>query len=172
MFHKLMNRLLMCVTRNRPMKTIVLNGEPYLERYYMGTWLGRQVWLHRFLRDDAERHVHSHPWTATSWVLAGWYQEMVRPCTVVWSNDGEGRPGALEGFRFILRRQMGSRLKITPDRLHRITLVEPNTWTLMVVQPERRPNWFFLDDFGVITEMKTSERDWWRSAQPRAKGGE
>lgn len=65
------------LVRSRPMRLIEINGEPYLERYYMGTVQGRQIWLHRFVRDDAERHVHDHPWTALSIILTGGYTEQV-----------------------------------------------------------------------------------------------
>jgi len=65
----MIRRALERITRNRPMKTIVVTDAPYLKRFYMGGAFGYQIWLHRFLRADSERHLHSHPWTAMSWVM-------------------------------------------------------------------------------------------------------
>lgn len=136
-----MNRLLMRLTRKRPMKTIEING-PYLERYYMGTVFGRQLWLHRFLSSDGERHLHNHPWNATSIVLAGGYlEELVGDC------------------RYRLRWSAG---KITMERLHRISSVDPGTWTLMIVEPGRIPWWDFVDHDGKRVAMRTSPEDWWK----------
>lgn len=143
----MIHKILMRITRNRPMKTIDING-PYLERYYMGTVRGRQLWLHRFLRADRERHLHSHPWIATSVMLTGWYLE-------------ECPRGHYE------RRAPWSRLRITPSRLHRIRVVQPNTWTLMIVQPGRVPFWEFVDDEGGTVQMKSSREDWWRDCGVR-----
>lgn len=144
MIHKLLMRL----TRRRPMKTIEVMGMPYLERYYMGGCFGYQVWLHRFLSADGERHLHTHPWTATSIVLSGWYWE-------------ECPRGSYE------RREPWSRLRIAPSRLHRIQSVRRNTWTLMIVSPGRLPFWEFVDDEGNTVLMKTSPEDWWKDCGVR-----
>lgn len=141
----MIRRALEHITRNRPMKTIVVNGAPYMERHYMGGAFGYQVWLHRFLRADSERHLHSHPWTAMSIVLAGWYVEQL--------------PGG-----YNLRSALGLPAMITPQRQHRIYSAEPGTWTLMVVGPKRLPNWYFIDDQGSRIEVVTSPADWYKTA--------
>jgi len=142
---------LMLITRTMPMKTIQVNGEDYLERYFVGELNGTQEWLHRFLRADSERHLHSHPWDADSTILCGWYTEEV----------------ALDFEQFETDWYEGEVNTITKDKIHRIVAVEPNTWTHMRVYPGREPHWYFIDDNGVKTQMETSPEDWHLSCKPR-----
>lgn len=140
MNNELLHEQLMSITFHLPCKTIAIEGEDYLQRYYLGEQLGFQYWLHRFLRNDSERHLHSHPWSATSTILCGKYTEQ-RPTTKVCY-------------------QAGHKNEISPETLHRIVAVEPNTWTLMRVSPGRLPEWHFIDDNGNKTPMRASETDW------------
>jgi hypothetical protein len=150
-----MHEMLMKETENAPMKTIVINGEPYLERYYMGEQeqadSGRmcQVWLHRFLRNDSERHLHTHPWHGFSRVLTGWYMEQ--------TPDGMRK----------LREGQGN--EITPETLHRIAMVKPDTWTQLMVLPGRLPTWKFIDDGGNEQTQNASPEDWWKSCKTRGE---
>lgn len=144
---------LMILTRTVPMKTIFVGGEPYLERYFVGVDAhGNQDWLHRFLRADSERHMHSHPWDADSTILCGMYIEQIQ------------RPN---GDKYEAYRDAGETNIITVGRLHRIIEVEPNTWTHMKVYAGREPHWYFIGDDGVKTEMKTSPMEWWKDCEPR-----
>lgn len=144
---------LMLITKFMPMKTIQVNDEDYLQRYYVGqNEHGDQDWLHRFLRSDSERHLHSHPWHADSTILCGWYVEQVRKenGTTVETEWHEGDVNT-----------------ITPGRIHRIVDVQPNTWTHMRVYAGREPSWFFINDDDEKQEMKTSPVDWWKSCGVR-----
>jgi len=144
---------LMLITRTMPMKTIQVNGEDYLERYFIGIdEHGNQEWLHRFLRADSERHLHSHPWDAESTILCGMYVEQIQ------------RPN---GDKYEAYRYAGETNIITVGRLHRIIEVQPNTWTHMRVDAGREPFWYFVDDDGVKKEMKTSPEDWHLFCAPR-----
>ncbi len=144
---------LMLLTRTMPMKTIFVGGEPYLERYFVGADAhGNQDWLHRFLRADSERHMHSHPWDADSTILCGMYVEQIQ------------RPN---GDKYEAYRDAGETNIITVGRLHRIIEVEPNTWTYMKVYAGREPHWYFIGDDGVKTEMKTSPVEWWKDCAAR-----
>ena len=139
----------MILTANLPMKTIEIDDEPYLERYHVKTDLdGTQHWLHRFLRNDPERHLHSHPWTAYSTILCGSYFE------------------ELENGNFC-HYYCETTNHITPDKLHRIIQVEPNTWTYMKVHPGRLLSWAFIDDSGARTPVLTSPEDWWKNCKTR-----
>jgi len=143
-----MHDLLMLLTANYPMKTIEILGEPYLERYHVKTDEdGTQHWLHRFLRNDSERHQHSHPWEARSKILCGSYLE--------------DRSGAHTLY------QAGMTNLIMPETMHRIVEVEPNTWTYMRVLPGRAVSWAFIDDSGARTPMATSPEDWWKDCKVR-----
>lgn len=143
----------MLITRTMPMKTIQVNGEDYLERYFVGKLNGTQEWLHRFLRADSERHLHSHPWDADSTILCGWYEE-----EILCGNNIDKRT---------ITWHEGDQNIITPDKIHRVLEVEPNTWTHMRVYPGRKPHWYFIDDNGVKTQMDTSPEDWYLSCNPR-----
>lgn len=143
---------LMLITRTMPMKTIQVNGEDYLERYYVGQKNGVQEWLHRFLRADSERHLHSHPWDADSTILCGWYQEE-------WI--------AANGKRVLTEWHEGDQNVITTVKTHRIVDVLPNTWTHMRVYAGREPTWHFIDDEGNKQIMQTSPIDWWKDCKPR-----
>jgi hypothetical protein len=136
----MIRRILERITRNRPYKVIEVNG-PYLRRVYMRTVLGYQIWLHHFLQADSERHLHTHPWSAISIMLCGWYIEET--------------PSGL------WHRWPWTAMRITPGRLHRIFDVEPGTWTLLIVGRRREPTWHFVDD-GVYTAVETSPREWWK----------
>lgn len=147
----MIRRLLMRITKNRPMKTIWVADAPYLERYYMGQILGRQIWLHRFIRGDAERHLHNHPWRAVSVVLCGWYCEHYLS----------------KGVTFSRFRRPLSAARIGMQRFHRVADVDAETWTLMLVGRERSPDWHFFDG-GRSQQMVASRADWWRTAGRRA----
>jgi hypothetical protein len=146
------HKQLMLITGSMPMKAIQVNGEDYLQRYYAGEANGEQHWLHRFMRADSERHLHSHPWWAKSTILCGWYRE---ECL-----NKDGRKYESDFFE-------GDINSISPDRVHRIVQVMPNTWTHMVVFSERREEWHFIDDDGNKEIVRSSPLDWWRSCGPR-----
>lgn len=146
------HKFMMQLTEKLPMKTIQIGNKDYLQRYYNGTdVIGRQHIFHRFLAADSERHHHSHPWSAQSFILCGSYVEHSLIGCVTMINEYKA----------------GDCNKITPDAIHRIVSVEPNTWTRLVINPERLPEWFFIDDEGNKQFIKTSHTDWHLSCNPR-----
>lgn len=143
---------LMLITKFMPMKTIQVSGKDYLQRYYVGkNEHGNQDWLHRFLRADSERHLHSHPWHADSTILCGWYAEEVKGSHATFSKAWYA----------------GDVNAIVPDRIHRIVDVQPNTWTHMRVYAGRESAWFFINDEGEKHGMQTSPVDWWKNCGAR-----
>lgn len=170
------NELMLDLTKEMPMKQIDINGRPYLQRYYAGTTAdNRDLWLHRFMSSDGERHLHCHPFNARSVILSGSYIEeyayegsegsairevdyldvdklifmLTHPSTMIISALRMGRP-------------------ITVFDWHRIAEVRPDTWTLFIVDPERLPMWFFRDDEGKLEPVVASPRDWHLGFGPRA----
>lgn len=141
----------MIITRARPMKAIDVHGRRYLERYFMFQLFGVQVWLHRFLSGDGDRHHHSPPWTAMSIVLSGRYYE-------------QSSIGCIPVGRW--RKAWGMPTIITPEHVHRIAAVEPETWTLMIVGRGRKPTWQFFYE-GVAETVPTGSRWWYMDAKPR-----
>lgn len=142
---QIMHELLTLATASMPLKTIEVNGEEYLRRYFFKHLDdGSQLWLHHFIRNDSERHLHSHPGSATSKILCGAYAEQTELGVRCYST--------------------GDTNEITADKLHRIIRVDPDTWTLMHVQPDwlNAESWYFLDDDGVKTEVRREPgADWW-----------
>ena len=148
-----MHNWLMRYTKNKPMRLIEINGEPYLERYHVASLFGFKIWLHRFIRNDSERHLHNPPWHALSVILTGGYREIV----------------ALKGYRNwdIIDYKRGQVNLIKADKTHRILQVDPNTWTLMLVSPRVRKNWFFINDDGDKEVGNNGGNDWHKTAWNR-----
>lgn len=82
-----------------PHRDIVIDGELYLERYYLSGEMSERLaslwpegsrptpqpghhpgkgtsYLHRFVKPDPDRHLHNHPWPARSVILSGGYREL------------------------------------------------------------------------------------------------
>jgi hypothetical protein len=162
----LTHELMMDITDHMPMKQIDVNGQPYLQRYYVGrTYDGSDLWLHRFITADGDRHLHSHPFTAFSTVLVGEYYEIFREHDRA---DHQRRHIRAQVYgqtvlQMALVGQPPPRGRpITPFNWHRIAGVQPNTWTLFEVLPGRLPFWYFDNGGGDIEAVKSSPPDWWK----------
>ena len=205
------NQYLLNLTANMPMKQInidtfedVAGGEfglpteiirlktgsaPYLQRYYAGTTRdNKDIWLHRFLSSDSERHLHQHPFNCTSIMIAGCYHEE-KICRHTKDHQVEittpERPdfdklsravGLLGHGIFDARPVSANFLQVSPQHKsigvfdwHRITYADPETWTLLIVDPDRLPFWFFAEDGGQFKQEEASPRDWWNKFKPRGQ---
>lgn len=111
--------------RIKPSITIVVQGNPYLERWHLFR-IGKlpRVYLHHFLASDDDRALHNHPWWFISILLRGSYIEHTRSGSI--------------------RRRAGSVVYRGLSHDHRISLIpgEPSVWTLFITGPEVR-NWGF-----------------------------
>jgi hypothetical protein len=130
----MLTRALYRLAGRLPCRLIKVNDKPYLERYYLGSWLGCTAYLHRFVSGDDERHVHDHPWNkAVAIVLAGRYIEE----RVTWLCPSYGWMDTLRAMR-------PGRINIIRGRdFHRVTRPKPETWTLFMHGP-RIKGWGFL----------------------------
>lgn len=157
--------LLSRLTASRPMRLIEIDGNPYLERYHMATLGAFQVWLHHFVRNDAERHVHDHPWSALSVILTGGYTEEVAEAAQ--THDTSHHTISRHTRQFVAP----ALNLITGRHMHRITEVTRGTWTLMLVGPRHGRGWFFYDDGpeGIRRRQPfaSTPDDWWRTAGTR-----
>ena len=150
---------LIYLTKDMPMKQIDVGGKPYLQRYFVGEDASGQTWLHRFLTADSERYLHSHPWTGTSMILCGNYTEQLRPV-------GAPDSGEWDRLRYL---SSGDTNQITPQTVHRIVSVRPDTWTLLHIQPGREPTWAFVKDNGRKVVVQASSEDWHLGFRPRGQ---
>lgn len=58
-------------------RLIPIDGKPYMERYFLGTYFRRTVYLQCILMGDTDRGLHNHPWApAWSILLHGHYKEL------------------------------------------------------------------------------------------------
>lgn len=122
----------------RPPDFIIGEKEnPYLLRWWViprNRWFN--IYLHKFLRDDDDRALHSHPWPFASFMLRGSYIEM------------------LPGDRAILRRA-GSIAFRRASHQHRVELLRIKDgkripcWTLVVTGP-RVQTWGFFCPKGFV----------------------
>ena len=105
------------------MKPHVDIGPGYCHRWHViprNPWVN--IYLHHFLKPDAGRHLHDHPWWSVSIRLWGWYTER--------TEDGIRTP------RFIQIRR--------PTDAHRIDWIcRRGCWTLFLTGPVVR-RWGFL----------------------------
>jgi hypothetical protein len=128
------NRLLLYITRKLRARVIETGGHPYMLRYYLGQWRGITFYLHQYLREDAERHLHNHPFDHSgSIVLCGRYVEerLERICPFA---------GPIVVLRTIRLMNL-----IGPSAFHRITKPKLNTWTLFWLKRSPSYGWGFLE---------------------------
>lgn len=167
-----MNKLLMYLTRNLPLRIISDDGQPYLERYYLFTLLGWRFYVHRFVGSDPARGLHDHPWSrAFSIILSGWYYEETRSGVrkVRWLNHLVGDnfhrvvlpAGAAENENGFVR------------------LLRAECWTLFFHRAGDVKRWGFLEKVEGFPDARLfvpydykkegSQVAWWETAKSRAE---
>lgn len=116
------------------MQRIPRAGVPYLDRYFVAGWSPRDrrhgpaVFLHHFVDSDSRDEMHSHPWAAISLLLVGAYRE--HRC-------------APDGSATVRDLQAGDTNVLAPTDRHRIELLTPDVWTLILVSDVVQP-WGFV----------------------------
>lgn len=139
----------------------------YMERYWLfqapawpklPRWVPRlpSVRLHRILRSDADRHMHTHPWWNVSLVLRGTYWE-VMPAPVGAEGSHIGGYAALDEPFFINQRKPGHIVLRSRHARHKLMLFRGPVWTLFIHGHDAGWGWGYLID-------RNSYRDW--RAQP------
>lgn len=127
------------------MAKVVIRGNgteqesPMLTRYRLAQtpWFG--VYVHQIHRADADQDCHDHPWRFVTWVIRGGYVEELRR-----------RPARPGGSEAVWRGRWS--VHAMPLRYaHRLTDVQPNTWTLLLVGPKRQGWGFWVDGQAVDT---------------------
>lgn len=180
------NQYLLDQTARMPMKQINVHGEPYLQRYHAGTCgvVGTMefydIWIHRFLSKDGDRHVHCHPYEFYTTPLHGGYlEEILMPNGNKFSRKTEPPFISSTGLYSVIY-AAATGMPITSQLLsdlrhvdlyhwHRIAELYDDTWTLIFVKQKRLPAWFFMDDDGNLEQMKPSAIDWYKKYLPRGQ---
>jgi len=163
-----MTRFLFWLSGKLPCRIISDDGQPYLERYYVGTLFGVRFYLHRFVGSDPARGLHDHPWPwAGSLVLRGYYFE-------------ERRTPGIHKVRWFNW--------LTGDSFHRVVLPKTkqddgswlphHCWTLFFHRAKYVKPWGFLKPRGngsqdtaqvwypwnYPKDGKGTSSDWWLTA--------
>ena len=110
------------------------DGVPYVTRSLLPRVLGHRVLIHRIWRPDSDLHCHNHPWETAHFLIAsGGYVE-------------ERSDGSTRSYR------VGEVNSLNRRDFHRVTHVQPNTYTVGVVG-KRVQDWGFLV-FGRLVPHK------------------
>lgn len=114
------------------------DGSAYLfRRQILRTpWL--RVFIHDIHEPDHDRHVHDHPWSFLSVILAGGYTELFDP-------DPTDAAAVVTTRRW----RPGSVHLMSHRSAHRIICAEPNLRTLVIAGPRRR-SWGFHTEAGFV----------------------
>lgn len=99
-------------------------GDSYLQRWWIvprNAWCN--VYLHRFHRSDDDRALHDHPWTSTSFIIAGRYREHT--------------PAG------VFERQAGDVVSRAADALHRVELYPGESATTLFITGPKVRDWGF-----------------------------
>jgi hypothetical protein len=137
------------VARFTPKREIERNG-PYKTRYFL---YGKtksspdeqlRIVLHRYYRGDPSGELHNHPWAwAWSLILAGGYEE-----------ERIVGPGIQT-----LRYRAGDVNRLDRGDLHRISVVDGETWTLFITGPRVNDAWTFWDPIRDIVRHHEAPRE-------------
>lgn len=146
------------------------DGRPSLYKYLL--WQsgeGRdsvRLHLHHFVRSDADRDPHNHPWAwAVSLVLVGGYVEHRRVGVAgrYWMHKVRVRPGDLNF--------------LGPNTFHRVELWQHDAWTLFLSGPVVQSWGFWSIVDGLFTPWRryvvarggqVPEGEYWKPTKPGA----
>lgn len=135
--------------RRQPYTPIITDGVLYMERLWLfnpypatgGSGADRSIWqfpisirLHHICEPDQDRHNHDHPWHARTIVARGGYDE---DRIVEFTSDG--------AVTATFERRAGDTATLRFGEYHRITSVQPDTWTIFITG-RYRGIWGFLVD--------------------------
>lgn len=165
--HELALDLYIHLSSELPLRCIEILGQPYLERYFLGTHEGSMLYLHRFVSPsgDGDRHVHNHPMSVCqSMIVTGGYEEI----------RGTMKSDNLYPQVTRMQYRKGDQHVIHEETVHQIVAVAPETWTLFHHTPWIR-DWGFFEPLPngttrfVIENGESKNRNWWLRNPPGAE---
>lgn len=119
------------------------DGSLYMERFQLFAFEHFSARLHHIVREDRDRHLHDHPWDFVSIVLQGGYVE-ARPYEAsdpLWIGEQEVVCEVSRVAPCIAHRRALDR--------HKITSVDPGTWTFFLTGPYKN-KWGFFTPKGKV----------------------
>lgn len=140
----------------RAQRTPYEHLEGYMERYWLFQAPKRMPWLpsirlHKFLRSDADRDLHTHPWWNVSLILRGVYWEIM-PCS------DKSDPGYMVGGYANLdepfkaaQRKPGAIVFRRRQSRHKLMLFRGPVWTIFIHGRDRDLGWgYFVPGVGLV----------------------
>lgn len=126
--------------------TLTHEGEVFLNRWgWEWSWSG--IFLHHVAGPDPGLDLHDHPWPFISIRLHGGYVERIADIRV---------PG-----RVVFASRLNGRVHFFPlRRIHRITRVLPNTWTIVIHGRKQPPPPLILASDGRWGYYNNETRAW------------
>jgi hypothetical protein len=101
------------------------------------------VYIHQFASSDTDDELHNHPWEAVSLILAGGYAEERRVESAAFDSVDAWLRGRPAGYKVVIRDfKPGSINHLFADTFHKVTLLEADCWTLIVIG-KRVQSWGF-----------------------------
>ncbi|MBI2381496.1 MAG: hypothetical protein HYV16_12155 [Gammaproteobacteria bacterium] len=147
------------LTDRRPSKLIRVNGQDYLERIHLASLFGWEFAIHRFLIGDGDEHLHDHPWSGFSFILAGAYAEL--------HGTAHTQGALIPGSTHMRYRVAGEIVPLGLSIAHRIITVRRDTWTLVAHGPRVRA-WGFYEDGAWTPATNQTSGAWWKECTSRA----
>jgi len=134
-------------SRLRRRLTLSHDGRPFLDRWGIVHERIGGFYLHHIAGPDPGMDLHDHPWSFVSIILRGSYTEQTAEAreACLLAEIAEQWPETSERS---WRRFSIHRMPLTIA--HRITAVEPGTWTLVLRGPTRRKWGFYLPDCWTV----------------------
>jgi hypothetical protein len=114
----------------------------YMRRYYVWHSNKFNIFIHEFLGSDPDQDPHSHPWTFSSYILSGRYEEQT------WFYPRTKPNPKLCGY-WAHQLFAGDLVHRTADHIHRVELTHGPAWTLVFTGP-RIKEWFFYTKKGPV----------------------
>lgn len=148
------------------------DGTTYLTRWGISTRFGG-LFVHRMDSGDPGIDLHDHPWPFVSFIPWGWYIELTCPTdeavmTAQFARRFSSGPTKFFEFKDSISRGKPVRRKwfnvMTKKKCHRVAVVVPGTYTIVLHGPRRRDRkgerstWGFYTPDGWVDELTHAER--------------
>ncbi|MCM8742359.1 hypothetical protein [Pseudomonas koreensis] len=134
--------------------------ETHKARFWWCPWSFR---IHHILREDTDRDLHDHPWSARTIILRGWYSEQ-RPSSDEWKEkimavmvskpDPKAVAWVLRNTCEWFMRYQGDTARLNHGEYHRIEQVSPGGVFTLFITSKWRGDWGFLVN-GVKVPWRT-----------------
>lgn len=111
-------------------------GELHFRRWRLLSLPWFRVYIHKICRSDEDKHLHTHPWNFSSFILKGGYSQEY------WDHPLDNRTSYMQVNRFDV-------VRMNRHEGHKITLNHTPTWSLVFAYGPYG-HWGYLTEKGYI----------------------